>query len=63
VRLKARRNQLRPNLPHGIKTKPDMLKNGEQSVVQWRKPGPQFGGTKKNFAVPQIQKFQKLNIK
>jgi len=25
---------------------------------QWRKPGPQFGGTKKNFAVPQIQKFR-----
>ena len=25
--------------------------------MQWRKPGPQFGGTKKNFAVPQIQKF------
>jgi len=33
VRSKARRNQL--NLPHGTKTKPDMLKNGEQpeSVV------------------------------
>ena len=25
--------------------------------IQWRKPGPKFGGTKKNFAVPQIQKF------
>ena len=33
MRSKARRNQL--NLPHGTKTKPDMLKNGEQpeSVV------------------------------
>jgi len=36
VRSKARRNQL--NLPHGTKTKPDMLKNGEQpeSVVSVR---------------------------
>ena len=24
---------------------------------QWRKPDPQFGWTKKNFAIPQIQKF------
>jgi len=26
-------------------------------LVQWRKPGPQFGGTRKIFAVPQIQNF------
>ena len=37
MRSKARRNQL--NLPHGTKTKPDMLRNGEQpeSVVLVRK--------------------------
>jgi len=36
VRSKASVNQL--NLPHGTKTKPDMLKNGEQpeSVVSVR---------------------------
>jgi len=58
VRLKARRNQL--NLPHGTKTKPDMLKNGEQpeSIVQWRKPGPQFGGTKKILPSPKFRNFR-----
>jgi len=37
VQSNARRNQL--NLPHGTKTKLDMLKNGEQpeSVVSVRK--------------------------
>jgi len=37
VQSKVRRNQL--NLPHGTKTKPDMLKKGEQpqSVVSVRK--------------------------
>ena len=45
MRSKARRNQL--NLPHGTKTKPDMLKNGEQpeSVVSVREQerGPMVG--------------------
>jgi len=58
VRSEARRNQL--NLPHGTKTKPDMLKNGEQpeSVVQWRKPGLQFGERKKNLPSPKFRNFR-----
>jgi len=45
VQSKAHRNQL--NLPHGTKTKPDMLINGEQteSVVSVREKerGPMVG--------------------
>ena len=46
MRSKARRNQL--NLPHRTKTKPNMLKNGEQpeSVVSVREKerGPMVEG-------------------
>jgi len=44
VRSEARRNQL--NLPHGTRTKPEMLKNGEQpeSVVSVREKERTYGG-------------------
>jgi len=44
VRSKAGKSQL--NLPHGTKTKPDMLKNGEQpeSVVSVRERVRIYGG-------------------
>jgi len=44
VRSKASINQF--NLPHGTKTKPDMLKNGEQpeSVVSVRERVSTYGG-------------------